>query len=96
LPLESNGKPVLSKIVGGMSGKTNKCISLSNVIYFSKILDKEIKIVGCGGIDSFNDIEDYLHNGASFVQLASCFYDVESNTLNKDKINKVIQEFITN
>jgi dihydroorotate dehydrogenase len=37
LPLE-NGEPVLSKIVGGMSGKSNKYISLSNVVYFSTIL----------------------------------------------------------
>ena len=95
LPLD-NGKPVLSKIVGGMSGKLNKHLSLSNVVYFSKILSKEIAIVACGGIDSLEDIEDYLENGASFVQLASCFYDVESNRLNKDKINKVVQEFVLN
>jgi dihydroorotate dehydrogenase (fumarate) len=95
LPLD-NCKPVLSKIVGGMSGKLNKHISLSNVVYFSKILSKEIAIVACGGIDSFEDIEDYLENGASFVQLASCFYDVESNKLNKDKINKVVEQYILN
>jgi len=92
----NNSKPVLSKIVGGMSGKLNKYISLSNVVYFSKILSKEIVIVACGGIDSLEDIEDYLDNGASFVQLASCFYDAESNTLNKDKINKIVQQFILN
>jgi len=95
LPLD-NGKHVLSKIVGGMSGKLNKHISLSNVVYFSKILSKEVAIIACGGIDSIEDIEDYLENGASFVQLASCFYDVESNTLNKDKINKVVEEYILN
>jgi dihydroorotate dehydrogenase (fumarate) len=96
VPLEENGKKILSKQVGGMSGKINKYISLSNVMYFSKILSKEIVIVACGGIDSLEDIEDYLDNGASFVQLASCFYDSESNTLNKEKINKVVQEFILN
>ena len=79
-----------------MSGKLNKHISLSNVVYFSKILSKEVAIIACGGIDSIEDIEDYLENGASFVQLASCFYDVESNTLNKDKINKVVEEYILN
>lgn len=92
LPLE-NGKPVLSKIVGGMSGKANKHISLSNVIYFSKNLDKDIKIVGCGGIETIYDIMDYLNNGASFVQLASCFYDVESNRMSVDKINKIKEKF---
>jgi dihydroorotate dehydrogenase (fumarate) len=92
LPLD-NGQPVLSKIVGGMSGKTNKYISLSNVVYFSKFINKEIKIVGCGGIDTIDDVMDYLNNGASFVQLASCFYDVENNKLSIDKINKTISEF---
>jgi dihydroorotate dehydrogenase (fumarate) len=90
----SQGQPVLSNIVGGMSGKSNKCISLSNVMYFSRILNKEIKIIGCGGIDSVEDIKDYLNNGASFVQLASCFYDVESNRLSVDKINNTIKEFL--
>ena len=93
LPLE-NGEPVLSKIVGGMSGKSNKYISLSNVVYFSKYLDKEIKIVGCGGIETLNDIMDYLNNGATFVQLASCFYHAESNRLCVDKINKIKEEFV--
>jgi hypothetical protein len=37
---------------------------------------------------------DYLNNGASFVQLASCFYHVESNRLNIDKINKIKEEFV--
>lgn len=92
LPLV-NGEPVLSKIVGGMSGKTNKFISLSNVVYLSKILSKEIKIIGCGGIDTIDDVMDYLNNGASFVQLASCFYDVENNRLNIDKITKITEEF---
>jgi dihydroorotate dehydrogenase len=92
--LLNQGQPVLSNIVGGMSGKYNKCISLSNVMYFSRILNKEIKIIGCGGIDSVEDIKDYLNNGASFVQLASCFYDVESNRLSVDKINNTIKEFL--
>jgi dihydroorotate dehydrogenase len=63
-------------------------------MYFSRILNKEIKIIGCGGIDSVEDIKDYLNNGASFVQLASCFYDVESNRLSVDKINNTIKEFL--
>lgn len=92
LPLE-NGLPILSNTYGGMSGKTNKYISLSNVVSFSKLINKEIKIVGCGGIETINDIMDYLTNGADFVQLASCFYDLSNNKLDIDKINKIITEF---
>jgi dihydroorotate dehydrogenase len=92
LPLV-NGVPILSNTYGGMSGKINKNIALSNVVSFSKKIDKEIKIVGCGGIDTISDVEDYLNNGANFVQLASCFYDVENNQLDIDKINELIRMF---
>ena len=92
LPLK-NGIPILSNTYGGLSGKINKHIALSNVVSFSKIIDKNIKIVGCGGIDTINDIKDYLNNGADFVQLASCFYDVENNKLDIVKINELIREF---
>jgi len=93
LPLE-NGSPVLSKKYGGMSGKHNKYIALSNVVSFFKILNEDISIIGCGGIQTVDDIVDYFKNGAKFVQLASCFYDVESNKLNIDKINNTIKEFM--
>jgi dihydroorotate dehydrogenase len=92
LPLV-NGVPILSNTYGGMSGKINKNIALSNVVSFSKKIDKEIKIVGCGGIDTISDVEDYLNNGANFVQLASCFYDVENNQLDIEKINELIRLF---
>jgi dihydroorotate dehydrogenase len=49
--------------------------------------------VGCGGIDTIDDIMDYLNNGAAFVQLASCFYHVEGNSLCVDKINKTKEKF---
>ena len=66
---------------------------MSNVVSFSKLIDNKIKIVGCGGIDTINDVKDYLNNGADFVQLASCFYDVENNKLDIVKINELIREF---
>jgi dihydroorotate dehydrogenase len=92
LPL-ANGLPILSNTYGGMSGKINKNIALSNVVTFSKLLDKEIKIVGCGGIDTIIDVEDYLNNGADFVQLASCFYDVKNNKLDTKKINELLLKY---
>jgi dihydroorotate dehydrogenase (fumarate) len=92
LPL-NNGVPILSNLYGGMSGKINKHIALSNVVSFSNIIDKKIKIVGCGGIDTLIDVKDYLNNGADFVQLASCFYDVENNKLDTLKINELIRQF---
>jgi len=84
---------VLSKIFGGMSGKINKYISLSNVISFRKVLKQDIKIIGCGGIDNINDICDYLKNGADFIQLGSCFYIENTNKLDIEKINSLIDEY---
>lgn len=89
----SNGKSVISNLYGGLSGKLNKHISLSNVIYFREKLDKSIKIIGCGGIENINDVMDYLKNGAELVQLASCFYDEQTNRLDINKLNKMIIEY---
>lgn len=85
-----NGQKYLSTIYGGMSGKLNKQIALSNVHIFSQYLKKDIAIIGCGGIDTIDDVNDYLNNGASFVQLASCFYEEHADRLNIDKINDLV------
>jgi len=87
------GEHVLSTKFGGMSGKINKNIALSNVASFSEKINKNIKIVGCGGIDNVDDILDYFKHGADFVQLASCFYNDHTNKLDIDKINTTIHEF---
>lgn len=44
-------------------------------------------IIGGGGIENIEDVKDYLKNGLDFVQLASCFYDVSSDSLNINKID---------
>jgi dihydroorotate dehydrogenase (fumarate) len=89
----NNGTPALSNIFGGLSGKLNKYIALSNVYYFKNKLDKNIEIIGCGGISNVYDIKDYLNNGANYVQLGSCFYDSFTNSLDYDKINSVIETY---
>jgi dihydroorotate dehydrogenase (fumarate) len=93
LPLE-NHTNVLSVNYGGMSGKINKHIALSNVATFSLFINKNISIVGCGGIDTIDDIIDYFTYGAKFVQLASCFYDETNNKLDIEKINVLVEKFI--
>lgn len=87
--LIENDKPVMSNIYSGISGKFNKYISLSNVYTFSKRLTKQIKIIGCGGVENINDVKDYLNHGTSFVQLSSCFYNENTNELDINKINKI-------
>lgn len=44
-------------------------------------------IIGGGGIENIEDVKDYLKNGVDFVKLASCFYDVSSDSLNINKID---------
>jgi dihydroorotate dehydrogenase (fumarate) len=87
---DNTHEPILSNKYGGMSGKLNKHISLSNVMTFTKTLSKEIKIIGCGGIETIEDILEYFKCGASFVQLGSCFYYQTLNELNISKINDLI------
>lgn len=92
-PTDPNKKFALSNNYGGISGKLNKYISLGNVRTFSSLLNKTISIIGCGGIETHEDIVEYFKYGASFVQLASCFYDSKTNNLNVTKINNVINKF---
>lgn len=89
----NNNESVLSNIYGGLSGKLNKYIALSNVNYFKDKLNKEIKIIGCGGIETLNDVNEYLGIGASFVQLGSCFYNSITNSLDIEKINSLINDY---
>lgn len=71
----SNGELKLSMNVGGMSGIPLKLIALSNVQQLSKLLmDYNIKIIGCGGIESTRDIDDYLKVGATCVQIGRSLY----------------------
>jgi dihydroorotate dehydrogenase (fumarate) len=88
-----NNESVLSNIYGGLSGKLNKFISLSNIHYFKDKIDKSIQLIGCGGIENIQDVNDYLNNGATYVQLGSCFYNLELNSLDNNKINSLITQY---
>lgn len=89
----NRGSPVLSNIYGGISGKWNKHIALGNVHYFKGKLSPDIKIVGCGGIETIEDIYDYITAGADYVQLGSCFYNADENVLDTSKINAVVKQY---
>jgi len=84
---------VLNTIMGGMSGKANKYVSLGSILHFKKKLDSSIVIIGCGGISDVSDIDDYFMCGATYVQIASCFYEEETNSLNLEKINNLIEKY---
>ncbi len=87
---------VFTTKTGYLSGKINKYISLNNVRLFNKYLNKDITIIGCGGIQSINDVRDYIKYGAYCVQIASHFYDEYQNKLKINEINNLIKSYMTN
>ncbi len=61
--------PVLSHGSGGLSGKAIHPIAVKKVYDLFKIL--KIPIIGCGGIDSWQDVVEFFLAGASAVQIGT-------------------------
>jgi dihydroorotate dehydrogenase len=59
----------------GMTGRALKPISLGVVKQLYSQLPSNIDIIGCGGISSLNDVNDYLSAGAKAVQIATALID---------------------
>ncbi len=57
--------------LAGMAGRALKPISLGVVQQLHQLLPEHIHIIGCGGIASANDAQDYLDAGAKAVQIAT-------------------------
>ena len=68
---------------GGLSGKPLEEQSNKLINKFYKILDKRIKIIGVGGIDSGNSVYKKFINGASLVQLYTGFVYKGPNIVNQ-------------
>jgi len=58
---------------GGLSGKPVTDKALHTVTQLAQRLQKEIPVIGCGGIFSGNDAMAYLDAGASLVQIYTGF-----------------------
>ena len=65
-------RPVLSHGSGGLSGKAIHPIAVKKVYDLFKCL--KIPIIGCGGIDSWEDVVEFLLAGASAVQIGTALY----------------------
>jgi dihydroorotate dehydrogenase (NAD+) catalytic subunit len=61
--------PVLSNLIGGLSGNAIKPIGIRCVYEISKKL--QVPVIGCGGVSSWQDVIEYLIAGASAVQIGS-------------------------
>lgn len=71
LILNKEFQPVIFNEYGGIGGPVIKSIGLSNVRRFRGLLKSDIKIIGCGGIETERDIQEYKSVGASSVQIGT-------------------------
>ncbi|MFW9900247.1 MAG: dihydroorotate dehydrogenase [Candidatus Thorarchaeota archaeon] len=62
-------RPILSHGSGGLSGKSIHPIAIKKVYDLYKAL--KIPIIGCGGIDSWQDVIEFFLAGASAVQIGT-------------------------
>jgi dihydroorotate dehydrogenase (NAD+) catalytic subunit len=79
-------KPILSINTGGISGTANRLLGVSNVYQFNNIFNElfsglfankglsSIVIIGCGGVETNNDILEYIAAGAKGVQIGRILY----------------------
>jgi dihydroorotate dehydrogenase (NAD+) catalytic subunit len=65
-------RPILSHGSGGLSGKAIHPIAIKKVYDLYKTL--KIPIIGCGGIDSWEDVIEFFLAGASAVQIGTALY----------------------
>ena len=61
--------PILSNLIGGLSGNAIKPIGIRCVYEISKKL--QVPVIGCGGVSSWQDVIEYMIAGASAVQIGS-------------------------
>lgn len=62
-------KPILSHGVGGLSGSAIKPIAVRCVYEVYKSVN--IPVIGCGGIDAWQDAVEFLQAGASAIQIGT-------------------------
>ena len=73
LKIDVNTKrPILSHGSGGLSGKAIHPIAVKKVFDLYRVL--KIPIIGCGGIDSWQDVVEFFLSGASAVQIGTALY----------------------
>jgi dihydroorotate dehydrogenase (NAD+) catalytic subunit len=73
LKIDVNTKrPILSHGSGGLSGKAIHPLAVKKVFDLYKVL--KIPIIGCGGIDSWQDVIEFFLAGASAVQIGTGLY----------------------
>jgi dihydroorotate dehydrogenase (NAD+) catalytic subunit len=82
-------KPILSNVVGGLSGPAIKPVALRMVLSVAQKVD--IPIIGVGGITTLDDVMEFLVAGASAVQLGTVhFFDPTSSMRLLDQLSEAV------
>jgi len=68
---DKDGRPVIASTFGGLSGPAVRAIGLGQVKQFHDALPPAIAVIGVGGIESPDDVKQYMNAGASVVQAAT-------------------------
>jgi dihydroorotate dehydrogenase (NAD+) catalytic subunit len=63
------GKPILASVFGGLSGPAIKPIAIRCVYEIAEKL--RIPVVGCGGIETWQDALEFIEAGASAIQIGT-------------------------
>ena len=82
---EKTGKPIISNIVGGLSGPAIKPVSLRMVYEVSQNID--IPIIAMGGVRTAQDVIDYISVGADAVAVGTANF--ENPTVCKEIIDEL-------
>lgn len=82
-------KPILGNVIGGLSGPAIKPVALRMVFQVAQKVD--IPIIGVGGIQSLDDVMEFLVAGASAVQIGTAsFYNPGLATRLVDELSETL------
>ncbi|WP_323702645.1 dihydroorotate dehydrogenase [Mammaliicoccus sp. Dog046] len=82
---EKTGKPIISNVIGGLSGPAVKPVALRMVYEVSQQVD--IPIIAMGGVRTAQDVIDYISVGADAVAVGTANF--ENPTVCKDIIDEL-------
>lgn len=69
--------------LGGIGGGCVKATALANVFKFRELLNKDIQIIGCGGVVCGIDVFEHILCGSELVQIGTTLMNEEINYLKR-------------
>jgi dihydroorotate dehydrogenase (NAD+) catalytic subunit len=84
-------RPILGNVIGGLSGPAIKPLALRCVWQVAQNVD--VPVIGIGGIQSIDDVMEFLVAGASAVQIGTAnFYNPGLSALLAEQLEALLQE----